>query len=137
MLCIYSSPASITNDRTRGEIAVRILAAARDLSIETYALYTENDRSHTYNSAHIIKLSSPSSYSDITQLIAIVNEHGIDAVHPGYGFLSESVDFAKRVSNETGAVVVGPGAEILTQTADKLQARRLAENCTRSTRFLS
>lgn len=108
---------------------MRILDAARELDIETFAIYAENDASHTYNAAHSIKIQSHDSYNDITQLIRIVKQHSIDAVHPGYGFLSESVDLAKRVSSETGAFVIGPGTDILAETADKLHARRLAERC--------
>ncbi|KAL5433452.1 hypothetical protein PMIN05_008315 [Paraphaeosphaeria minitans] len=66
---------------------------------------------------------------DISALIEIVKKHGIDAVHPGYGFLSESAEFAKRMWDEVGAVVIGPGWEILEATGDKLMARELAEKC--------
>lgn len=59
----------------------------------------------------------------------MVKKHGIDAIHPGYGFLSESPDFAQRMWDEAGALVIGPGPAILSRTADKLQARRLAEEC--------
>jgi pyruvate carboxylase len=65
----------------------------------------------------------------IDDLIDITRTHQIDAVHPGYGFLSESEDFSKRVWEEAGAVVVGPGWGILGNTGDKLKARQLAEQC--------
>jgi pyruvate carboxylase len=65
----------------------------------------------------------------IGSLIEIVKKHQIDAIHPGYGFLSESEDLAKRVWDEAGAVVVGPGWGILSSTGDKLKARQLAERC--------
>jgi len=67
---------------------------------------------------------------NIDQLINIIKDHQIDAVHPGYGFLSESELFCKRVWEEAGAVVVGPGWGILSSTGDKLNARQLAEECT-------
>lgn len=67
---------------------------------------------------------------DIDALIDIVKKHQIDAVHPGYGFLSESEIFAERMWKEAGAVVVGPGWKILAETGDKLKARQLAEQCT-------
>lgn len=108
---------------------MRILNAARELDIETFAVFTENDSAHTYNTAHAIRLASPSSYMDVSVIVEIVQRHNIDAVHPGYGFLSESVELAKRISEETNAMVIGPGAEILDRTADKLQARELAEIC--------
>ncbi|OMP86585.1 Pyruvate carboxylase, partial [Diplodia seriata] len=69
------------------------------------------------------------SYMDIPHLITLIKQHGIDAVHPGYGFLSESAEFARRVWEEADAAVVGPGWEILEQTGDKLKARKLAEEC--------
>jgi pyruvate carboxylase len=105
------------------------LATARELEIETYSLYTSDDASHCSNAAHAILLPSPSSYLDISQLVAIVKEHGIDAVHPGYGFLSESAEFAKAIWETANAVVIGPGWEILARTGDKLQARLLAQQC--------
>lgn len=70
---------------------------------------------------------------DIDALIAIVKQHQIDAVHPGYGFLSESDAFAARMWMEAGAVVVGPGWNILAETGDKLRARQLAERCNLTT----
>ena len=66
---------------------------------------------------------------DIPALVALVKKHEIDAVHPGYGYLSESAEFSKRMWDEAGAVVIGPGWEILHQTGDKLRARELAEQC--------
>lgn len=81
------------------------------------------------NASHSIKVTSPASYLDISQLVALVKKHEIDAVHPGYGFLSESAGFAQRMWDEAGAVVIGPGPEILSKTGDKLQARLLAEGC--------
>jgi pyruvate carboxylase len=72
---------------------------------------------------------------DIDALIGIVKNNQIDAIHPGYGFLSESEDFAKRMWNEANAVVVGPGWGILASTGDKLKARQLAKRCLSSFTF--
>jgi pyruvate carboxylase len=105
------------------------LSTARELEFETYTIYTSNDESHTQGASHAIKLSSPAAYLDISELVEIVQKYHIDNVHPGYGFLSESADFAERLWNEAGAVVVGPGWEILSRTGDKLEARKLAEEC--------
>ncbi|APA05838.1 hypothetical protein sscle_01g006080 [Sclerotinia sclerotiorum 1980 UF-70] len=113
----------------RGEIATRIISTARELDIETYSLYTENDSSHTLHLTHSIKLPSPSSYLDISALISIVQKHDIDTIHPGYGFLSESPEFAERMWKEANAIVIGPGPEILERTGDKLMARQLADEC--------
>ncbi|EME42460.1 hypothetical protein DOTSEDRAFT_175540 [Dothistroma septosporum NZE10] len=112
----------------RGEIAARILQSCRELSLETYSLYTENDISHVYNSHHAIRLNSPADYMSIDALLKVVKDYNIDAIHPGYGFLSESPEFAARMA-EIDVMVVGPGAEILERTGDKLRARQLAESC--------
>lgn len=120
-------------DPARGEIAVRIFHAARELphSVETFALYTSDDRSHCDlgHPHHAIQIPSPSSYLDISLLIDLARKHSIDAVHPGYGFLSESAEFAQRMWDEAGAVVIGPGRENLARTGDKLQAKQLAQQC--------
>jgi pyruvate carboxylase len=65
----------------------------------------------------------------IEVLIDIVKKHKIDAVHPGYGFLSESDEFSERMWKDAGTVVIGPGWGILSDTGDKLKARQLAEKC--------
>ncbi|RFU35272.1 hypothetical protein B7463_g1076, partial [Scytalidium lignicola] len=113
----------------RGEIAARIISTARELEITTYVLYTPDDSLHTLHASHSIPIPSASSYLNISEIIAIVKKHSIDTIHPGYGFLSESAEFAQRMWDEAGAIVIGPGPEILSQTGDKLQARRLAEKC--------
>jgi pyruvate carboxylase len=125
------NPLSVPNNLTfcRGEIATRILSTARELDLETYSIYTSSDASHTFGSTHSIQLTSPASFLDISELVSIVKKHRIDAVHPGYGFLSESSEFAQRMWDEAGALVIGPGPEILSRTGDKLQARLLAEEC--------
>lgn len=66
---------------------------------------------------------------NIKELVDLVKKHEIDAVHPGYGFLSESDEFSRRMWEDAGAVVVGPGWGILAKTGDKLKARMLAEEC--------
>ncbi|KAH9876612.1 hypothetical protein J1614_003744 [Plenodomus biglobosus] len=113
----------------RGEIATRIITSARELNLETYATYVAGDDSHAVRAAHAIKLDSAASFMNIDALIAICKQHSIDAVHPGYGFLSESSEFAKRMWDEANVAVVGPGWGILANTGDKLKARQLAERC--------
>ncbi|KAF2760402.1 hypothetical protein EJ05DRAFT_283268 [Pseudovirgaria hyperparasitica] len=113
----------------RGEIATRILATSRELDIETFAVYTKGDASHTRGADHAVELSSPASYMSIDEILAVAKKHQVDAIHPGYGFLSESEDFAARLWDEGGIVVIGPGPEILSRTGDKLKARALAEEC--------
>ncbi|KAF1359226.1 hypothetical protein EJ07DRAFT_178837 [Lizonia empirigonia] len=113
----------------RGEIATRVISSARELSIETYGVYISGDSSHAAKANHALELPTAAAFMDIDALIGIAKKHQIDAVHPGYGFLSESEIFAERMWREAGAVVVGPGWDILANTGDKLKARQLAERC--------
>ncbi|KAB8224036.1 hypothetical protein BDV33DRAFT_18562 [Aspergillus novoparasiticus] len=116
----------------RGEIAVRILQAARELSpsIETFALYTDDDRSHCDigRPHHAVRIPSAAAYLDIPLLVDLSRENNIDSVHPGYGFLSESAEFASRM-HDAGITVIGPGPETLSCTGDKLRAKQLATQC--------
>ncbi|KAL4992026.1 hypothetical protein BDW68DRAFT_197752 [Aspergillus falconensis] len=112
----------------RGEIAVRILQATREAcpSIETFALYTEYDRSHCdIGRPHHGLQITPDGYLDIELFVRLVQQHAIDAIHPGYGFLSESAEFARRMQ-DVGVMVIGPGWETLGRTGDKLRAKQLA-----------
>lgn len=117
----------------RGEIAIRILQACHELpsAPRTFALYTESDTTHVTlgRPHHAIKIVSPAIYTDIDSIIKITKENKIDAIHPGYGFLSESVEFSRRMWEEADVVVVGPGWEVLERTGDKLKAKALAEEC--------
>ena len=112
---------------------MRLFQAARELpsAVETFGLYTHDDRSHCDlgHPHHLIEIPSATSYLDISLLVDIARKNAIDAVHPGYGFLSESAEFAQRMWSEAGAVVIGPGPENLARTGDKLQAKELAREC--------
>lgn len=90
---------------------------------------TANDRSHARHARHVLDIPSPKSYLDIDLLVSLVQNHGIDAVHPGYGFLSESAEFSRRLWHDAGAVVIGPSWAILERTGDKLAAKALAQQC--------
>ena len=117
----------------RGEIAIRILQACHELPSPptTFALYTDSDTTHVTlgRPHHAIKIVSPGIYTDINSIIKIAKENKIDAIHPGYGFLSESAEFSRRMWEEANLMVVGPGWEVLEQTGDKLKAKALAEDC--------
>jgi len=114
-----------------GEIATRVLNACAEhpTPIATLALSSASDTSHTRHATATHTLDSAAAYLDVAQLIAVARAHNIDAVHPGYGFLSESAEFAARMWAEAGAVVVGPGAAVLRATGDKLSAREVAGRC--------
>ncbi|SDS81702.1 Biotin-requiring enzyme [Halopseudomonas litoralis] len=113
----------------RGEIAIRLARAAAELDIPSVAVYSEDDA----GSLHLRKADvavglqgrGATAYLDGPQLIAIAQAHGCDAIHPGYGFLSENAGFA-RACTEAGITFVGPDAEVLELFGDKASARRLA-----------
>ena len=114
----------------RGEIAVRIARAAAALGLPTVAVYSEDDaRSlHTRRAddARALRGRGPAAYLDIDQLIATAKDAACDAVHPGYGFLSENPAFA-QCCTDAGLTFVGPRPEILGLFGDKARARMLAE----------
>jgi acetyl/propionyl-CoA carboxylase alpha subunit/acetyl-CoA carboxylase carboxyltransferase component len=116
----------------RGEIAVRIMHAAAELGVRTVAVFSEDDgRSlHTRRAdeAHPLRGVGAAAYLDIEQMLAVATERGCDAVHPGYGFLSENAAFARRAA-AAGIAFVGPRAETLQIFGDKTQARALAQRC--------
>ena len=116
----------------RGEIAIRIARTASDLAIATVAIYAEDDAQslHTRHADRALSLGAVGvpAYLDIARIIALAEEAGCDAVHPGYGFLSEIAEFADACTG-SGLAFVGPSAETLRQFGDKAQARSLAESC--------
>ncbi len=114
----------------RGEIALRIMRSARLMGLKTVAVYSEADA----GSAHVAaadeaRLIGPAeaalSYLNIEAIVAAAKASHADAIHPGYGFLSERPEFARAVA-KAGIIFVGPPAEVMTALGDKLAARRLA-----------
>jgi acetyl/propionyl-CoA carboxylase alpha subunit len=116
----------------RGEIAIRILRAAAEAGIETVGVHSEDDaRSlHVRHADRVCALAGrgASAYLDADRLVALARETGCDALHPGYGFLSESADFARRC-REAAIVFVGPDPEALALLGDKARARAFAREC--------
>ena len=114
----------------RGEIAIRVAAAAAELDIDTVAVYSEDDSKclHVRRTDEAVALSGsgPRAYLDVEQVLGAAAERGCDAIHPGYGFLSESASFARRCA-EAGLTFVGPSPESLDLFGDKAKARQLAE----------
>lgn len=114
----------------RGEIAIRIARAASELGIETVAIVSADDAASLHarraDSALSLTGDGPSAYLDADGIVAAALRAGADSIHPGYGFLSESADFARRCS-EAGLTFVGPRPETLALFGDKAAARSLAE----------
>jgi acetyl-CoA/propionyl-CoA carboxylase biotin carboxyl carrier protein len=114
----------------RGEIAVRVIRACRDHGIESVAVYSEEDRDAIHTRSADIALSlngttATQTYLDIAKIIAAAKESGADAVHPGYGFLSERADFAQAVI-DAGLIWIGPPPAAISALGDKVSARRIA-----------
>ncbi len=116
----------------RGEIAIRIARTAAEIGLETVAIFAEDDALslHTRKTDRAVALngSGAAAYLDRKQVIAAALEAGCDAVHPGYGFLSENAQFARDCA-EAGLTFVGPAPETLALFGDKTQALGLAERC--------
>ena len=115
----------------RGEIAIRIFRACYDLQLRTVAIYSEEDTNGLFRTradeAYLIgKNKSPlGAYLDIPDIIALAKTRGVDAIHPGYGFLSENADFAKACE-EAGITFIGPNSDVLAKMGDKLNAKEIA-----------
>lgn len=107
----------------RGEIAVRVVRACRDLGIETVAVFEPPDRGalHTRLATECVPLASEKGYSDQELVLSVAREKGVDAVHPGYGFFAENAAFA-RACEESGIRFVGPSSETIAALQDKVQA---------------
>lgn len=116
----------------RGEIAVRISRAATELHIPTVAIYTYEDRYslHRYKADEAYQVGADNDplkpYLDIDAIILIAREAGANAIHPGYGFLSENAEFARRCA-ENGIIFVGPSPEAMAALGDKVTAKEVAE----------
>jgi pyruvate carboxylase len=115
----------------RGEIAIRVFRAAAELKIKTVAIYTYEDRYslHRYKADQSFQIGAEEEplrpYLDIEEIIQVAKNNNVDAIHPGYGFLSENVQFAKRCREE-GIIFVGPTPEAMEQLGDKVAAKSVA-----------
>ena len=114
----------------RGEIALRVIRACKDHGLESVAMYSEEDRDalHTQSADFAYSLKgtvAKDTYLNIPKIIALAKESGADAVHPGYGFLSENAHFAQAVL-DAGLIWIGPPPEAISALGDKVSARRIA-----------
>jgi acetyl-CoA carboxylase biotin carboxylase subunit len=116
----------------RGEIALRVIRACRDLGIATVAVYSEADRKSLHvryaDEAYLIgPAPAKESYLRIDKLLEIAKKSGADAIHPGYGFLSERAEFAETCE-QNGIIFVGPPASAIRTMGDKVKAKQLARS---------
>ncbi len=115
----------------RGEIAIRIFRACNELGIATVAIYSREDRLSLYrqkaDEAYLVgKGKSPvDAYLGIDDIIGLALDKKVDAIHPGYGFLSETAEFAEKCE-QAGIVFIGPTAGMQRMVGDKIAARRVA-----------
>jgi acetyl-CoA/propionyl-CoA carboxylase biotin carboxyl carrier protein len=114
----------------RGEIALRVIRACKDHGLESVAIYAEEDRDalHTQSADFAYSLNgtvAKDTYLNIPKIIALAKESGADAVHPGYGFLSENASFAQAVV-DAGLIWIGPPPAAISALGDKVSARRIA-----------
>src|SRR3954463_11376475 len=116
----------------RSEIAIRVFRAATELGLRTVAIYAQEDRLSVHrfkaDEAYLIgEGKGPvAAYLDIESIVSLAKEKGVDAIHPGYGFLSENANFA-RACAKAGITFVGPRPELLEMMGDKTAARALAQ----------
>ena len=114
----------------RGEIAVRVIRACKDHGLESVAVYSEEDRTSIHvnmaDSAYSLQgTTATQTYLNIEKLITVAKQSGADAVHPGYGFLSENADFAQAVI-DSGLIWIGPPPSAIRALGDKVSARKIA-----------
>lgn len=130
---MQSNPMKRLMVANRGEIAIRILRAASEMNLRTIAIYTFEDRYslHRYKADEAYQIGAEEEplkpYLDIEEVIRVAKDNQVDAIHPGYGFLSENVHFARRCWEE-GIVFIGPAPEVMEQLGDKIAAKKIARS---------
>ena len=118
----------------RGEIAIRIYRACSEIKLTTVGIYTYEDRysQHRYKADESYQIGTNDSplkpYLNIEEIIKLAKSKNVDAIHPGYGFLSENSDFAKACK-ANGIVFIGPRPEVMDALGDKVTAKKIAKDC--------
>ncbi|PKG51794.1 pyruvate carboxylase [Olleya sp. 1-3] len=118
----------------RGEIAIRVLRACTELNIATVAVYTYEDRysQHRNKADESYQIGDDNQplkpYLDMDGIIDLAKSKNVDAIHPGYGFLSENSEFARRCAKH-GIIFIGPDPEVMDALGDKITAKKIAEQC--------
>lgn len=115
----------------RGEIATRVIRACAELDIETVAIYSEEDASALYvkkaDESYMVGPGAIQGYMNMHRIVDLAKKVGVDAIHPGYGFLSENADFP-RLCEKNGITFVGPTSESIAAMGNKINARQLMIN---------
>ena len=114
----------------RGEIACRVIKTAKRLNIKTVAVYSEADKDSLYvrnaDESYFIGGSQPSeSYLNVAKILEVAKKSKADAIHPGYGFLSENADFVKKLQ-KTKIKFIGPNPNAIKKMGDKIESKNLA-----------
>ena len=111
----------------RGEIATRIIRSAQKMGIKCVAVYVDADKNAPYLAQADQSIKLETNYLDADAILNAAQMTGSEAIHPGYGFLSENAKFASSVE-QSGLVWIGPSANVISQMGDKLKAKVIAEN---------
>ncbi|MBZ0328524.1 MAG: pyruvate carboxylase [Altibacter sp.] len=118
----------------RGEIAIRVLRACTEINLKTVAIYTYEDRysQHRYKADESYQVGENNQplkpYLDSDQIISLAKLKGVDAIHPGYGFLSENSEFARKCA-ANGIIFIGPDPKVMDALGDKITAKKIATKC--------
>ncbi|MFC0605248.1 pyruvate carboxylase [Winogradskyella pulchriflava] len=118
----------------RSEIAIRVLRACAEINVSTVAIYTYEDRysQHRYKADESYQIGENNEplrpYLDIDEIVALAKSKNVDAIHPGYGFLSENSEFARRCA-ENDIIFIGPDPEVMDALGDKITAKKIAVQC--------
>ena len=118
----------------RGEIAIRVFRACFELGLKTVGIYSYEDRysQHRYKADESYQIGRDDEalkpYLHIDEIILIAKKNNVDAIHPGYGFLSEKAEFARKCA-ENGIIFIGPKPEVMLALGDKISAKKIAEKC--------
>jgi len=116
----------------RGEIAVRVMAACEELGLETVAVYSDADRNaghveYADEAYNVGPAPASDSYLDQETIVDVAERAGADAIHPGYGFLAENAEFARRVESTDGLTWVGPPSDAMETLGEKTKARSVMQ----------
>jgi len=117
----------------RGEIARRVMNTCHEMDIETVAVYSDVDEKAIHvleatEAVHIGPAEPSESYLNIDKIVEAAKQTGAEAIHPGYGFLAENADFAKRCEDEK-IVFIGPSSKVIKDLGDKIVSRKIIIRC--------